>query len=73
MPGDAEFMRKFRAAFEKDKPFAEASTHDYACKCAKCQRWWFLMGIDPDTGEFGPFTREEMYDYAKDQVANQAQ
>lgn len=36
------------------------SAHPYACRCEVCRRWWRLMGADPDTGRFGPFTREEV-------------
>ena len=37
-----------------------ASDHPYGCRCEKCREWWRRMGPDPDTGQFGPFTKDEI-------------
>ena len=38
----------------------ESSDHSYDCRCNECREWWRQMGPDPDTGEHGPFTAEEV-------------
>jgi Zn finger protein HypA/HybF involved in hydrogenase expression len=38
----------------------ESSDHPYRCRCSKCKRWWKSMGPDPDTNEYGPFSRAEI-------------
>ncbi len=30
------------------KDFDEASNHDLACKCSKCEKWWVLVGSDDE-------------------------
>jgi len=34
--------------------------HAYDCRCDTCREMWRMIGPDPDTGEYGPFTAEEI-------------
>lgn len=36
------------------------SRHSYLCRCPACWTWWRLVGPNPNTREYGPFTRAEM-------------
>ena len=57
-------LQAFLDAFAEDhnigETFREASDHPYSCRCDKCKAFWKHLGPDEETGEFGPFTREEM-------------
>ena len=45
---------------DEAKELLEGSSHRYSCRCEQCKEWWKAMGPDPDTGRYGPFTREEI-------------
>ena len=36
---------------------SDAEQHRYDCRCELCLLWW---ASGPDTGDYGPFTREEV-------------
>lgn len=36
------------------------SDHSYDCRCMTCLNWWRMMGPNPETGKYGPFTEEEI-------------
>lgn len=37
-----------------------SAEHPYHCRCARCAKWWKLMGPDPATKTCGPFTLAEL-------------
>lgn len=45
--------------------FALASDHNYCCRCPKCREWWVILGPEPDTHQFGPFTDELWKEYGQ--------
>ena len=38
----------------------EAGSHPDDCSCGTCLKWWRSIGVDPDTGLYGPFTIEQI-------------
>ena len=34
--------------------------HPYSCRCDACLKMWRLIGPDPDTERYGPFTEQEI-------------
>ena len=65
-PAVQEFLDAFVEAFDIEQDFVDASAHPPHCRCEKCLSWWTHMGPDPETEDFGPFSREEVEEYCKD-------
>lgn len=57
-------MRQTLIEHEDDEESAdnliESGNHPYRCRCPKCKQFWKSLGPDPDTNEYGPFSREEI-------------
>jgi len=45
---------------DEAKVLLMAGDHAYDCRCDACREGWRLIGPDPDIGEYGPFTKEEV-------------
>ncbi len=38
----------------------QAGSHPYDCTCSVCLEWWKSVGPDPDGGQYGAFTIEQV-------------
>lgn len=59
-PNIQKMLDKMAEKFSIPADFIESSDHPYSCKCDKCLMWWTLMGRNPETDRYGPFTDEEI-------------
>lgn len=56
----AKLARRLDLTFEERRVILVASLHPQKCTCATCRRWWQMLGPDPTTGNYGPFSAEEI-------------
>lgn len=45
---------------EQRRILKEGASHPYGCRCAVCLTYWRMIGRDPITGRYGPFTDKEV-------------
>jgi hypothetical protein len=50
---------------ENKKILDMGSEHPLNCRCNTCLRWWIMVGPDPDTKKYGPFTNEEIESFQR--------
>lgn len=44
----------------------QAGSHPYNCTCAVCLEWWKRVGPDPDSGQYGAFTIEQVEGHSQE-------
>lgn len=62
-----DFLDTVRNTFKIPDHIIVTSDHPRACRCTMCLRWWADLGAPEE--EYGPFTREEVEDYVKQEKA----
>ena len=65
-PALNDFLDAFVEATGIEQDFVDSCNHPYGCSCQKCLSFWASMGPEDEEYSFGPFTREQVEEYCKE-------